>query len=64
MMRISLHKGLLRIFRVRTSYDHEIFFLAELGIHFENWVKKKEIRGEFKSRRKESLFPKEATQKE
>jgi len=30
-----------------------------MGILFENWVKKKEIRGESKSQRKESLFPKE-----
>jgi len=30
---------------------------------FENWVKKKVIRGEYKSGRKESLFPKEATHK-
>jgi len=36
---------------------------AELGILFENWVKKKGIRGESKSGRKESLFPKEATNK-
>jgi len=34
-----------------------------LGILFENWVKKKEIRGESKSGRKESIFPKEATHK-
>jgi len=39
------------------------YFWAKLGFLSKKWVKNKEIRGEYKSGRKESLFPKEATQK-
>ena len=49
-------------FRVRTSYDDEKF-CGQIRYSFENWVKKKVIRGESKRGRKESLFPMEATHK-
>jgi len=39
------------------------YFVGRIRYSFENWVKKKVIRGESKSGRKESLFPKEATHK-
>jgi len=38
-------------------------FVGRIRYSFENWVKKNVIRGESKSERKESLFPKEATHK-
>jgi len=34
------------------------YFWVELGILFESWVKNKEISGEYKSGKKESIFPK------
>jgi len=39
------------------------YFVGRIRYSFENRVKKKVIRGESKSGRKESLFPKEATHK-